>query len=108
MLQQILAFAIILYFVLKLVGQKRNKSINNYEFLLWLVFWLSAGTAVIFIKQIDKVVARLGFSGSGIDVLIYLSMAILFYLVFRLRIRMEKQERNITKIIRNLSIDNKN
>lgn len=106
MIQQVLAIAVILYFIVKLYKQKQAKLINGSEFLLWFVFWFLAGIAIIFIKKIDVLVASLGFSSSGIDVLLYLSMVILFYLVFRLRIRLERQEKNITKIVRDLSIKN--
>lgn len=107
MFQQVIALVVIIYFVIRLVIQKRKKSINNYEFFMWFVFWAISGLAIVFIKKIDIFVASIGFSGSGIDVLIYISIVLLFYFVFKLRIRLEKQERNITKIIRDISINNK-
>jgi small membrane protein len=107
MFQQAIALIVIFFFIFRLFLQKRKKTINTYEFFLWFLFWSSTGVAIIFIKQIDSFVARIGFSGSGIDVLIYLSVIILFYFVLKLRMRLEKQERNITKIIRNISINNK-
>jgi hypothetical protein len=59
---------------------------------------------IILLKKIDQFVANLGFSSSGIDVILYLSIVFLFYIIFRLRLRMEKLERNITKIIREIAI----
>ncbi len=104
MLQQIIALIFIIFFVIRIVYQRQKKQISIQEFIFWIIFWIIAGLAIIFIKQIDNLVAELGFSGKGIDVLIYLAIAILFYLVFKLRIKIEKIERNITKIIREIAI----
>lgn len=103
MLQQIIALIFIVFFVLRIIYQRQKKQISIQEFIFWLIFWVIAGLAIGFIKQIDNFVAKLGFSGKGIDVLLYLAVAILFYFVFRLRIKLEKIERNITKIIREIA-----
>ncbi len=105
MLQQTIALIIIIFFVLRIIYQRQKEKISTQEFIFWFIFWIIAGLAIGFIKQIDNFVARLGFSGKGIDILIYLAVAILFYFVFRLRIKIEKMERNITKIIREIAIN---
>lgn len=107
MLQQIFALVIIAFFLSRLFWQKQKKQISASEFIFWLIFWLLVTVAIIFLKWIDKLVAGLGFSGSGIEVLLYLGVAVLFYFVFRLRLRLEKIERGITKIIREISLFNK-
>jgi len=107
MLQQELALLIIIFFLFRLFWQKKKKQINFNEFIFWLAFWFLAGAAIIFIKKIDQFVANLGFSGSGIDILLYLGVAVLFYLIFRLRLKIEKIEKSITKIVREISLRNK-
>jgi len=107
MLQQIIAIFIIVFFIFRLIKQKKKKDINNNEFSLWLIFWLLALTAIILIKQIDSLVAWLGFSGEGINFLIYLAVLALFYLVFRLQLSLAKLDRDLTKIIRHLSLNDK-
>jgi len=104
MLQQIIALLIILFFLFRLIHQKSRQKINGAEFILWLVFWLLAAAAIIFLKQIDQLVARLGFSGSGIDVLFYVAIIVLFYLIFRIRLHLVRMEKNITKIVRALAL----
>jgi len=106
-MQQIIAIAIVLFFVFRLIGQKRKNSISQVEFYLWLFFWIFSALIVIFIKQVDLLVAYLGFSSTGIDVLLYLSIAVLFYLLFRIRIKMEKIEKDITTLVRENSIHDK-
>lgn len=106
MFQQIIALIIIAFFLSRLCWQKKKNHISFNEFLFWLVFWLLAGAVVIFLKSIDRFVADLGFSGSGIEVLLYLSVALIFYFVFRLRLRLEKIEKDITKVVENIAIKN--
>ncbi len=108
MLQQIIALFIIAFFLARLFWQKQKKQIGANEFLFWLIFWFLAAIAIITIKFIDKLVAGLGFTGSGIEVLLYLSIVLLFYLIFRLRLRLAKVERNLTKIIREIALNDKN
>jgi len=100
MLQQILALIIIIFFLIRLFGQKRKKEINAKEFLVWLIFWLLAAIAIIFIKQIDQLIAWLGFSGAAINILTYIVVLILVYIVFRMRLTMAKMDKNITELTR--------
>jgi hypothetical protein len=106
MFQQIFALIIIFLFLSRLIWQKKKEQIQATEFIFWLVFWLLTAAAVIFLKQIDKFVSFLGFSGSGIEVLFYVAVAAIFYLIFRVRLKMEKMERDITKIVSCLSLKN--
>ncbi len=107
MFQQILALIIILFFISRIVWQKKKKQINNNEFIFWLTFWIIAGVAILSLKYIDKIVGFLGFSGTGIDILFYIAVVILVYLVFKIRIRQARIEKNITEIVRNISLKNK-
>ena len=108
MMQQILALTIIAFFLARLFWQKQKKQISANEFVFWLIFWILAGAAIVSLKWIDRLAAGLGFSGSGIEVLLYVAAAVLFYFIFRLRLRLEKIERDITKIVREISLINKN
>jgi small membrane protein len=107
MFQQLLALLVIVFFVFRLFIQKKKGIINSSEFMIWLFFWVFAGGAIIFLKEIDRFAAFLGFSSSGINILLYIGFVVLFYLVFKMRLRLEKQERNISKIVREIAIKNK-
>lgn len=104
--QQYIALVIIAFFIFRLFWQKKNDKVKKGEFTFWLVFWLVSAIAILFIKKIDALVAELGFSGSGIEVLLYVAVAILFYFIFRLRLRISKIEGDITKIVREIAINN--
>lgn len=107
MFQQTIALLVIIFFLARLFQQRKNNKINKTEFFLWFVFWFFSALIIIFIKKIDILVADLGFSAAGIDVLLYLSVVALFYLIFRLRVKLEKIDREITKIVREIAIKNK-
>lgn len=108
MLQQIIASLVIVFFLVKLWQQKYRSEISRFEFAIWLIFWLLAGLAVIFIKFIDRISSSLGFSARGIDVLVYMGFALLFYLVIKMRIRINQMDKNITKIVKHLALKDKN
>ncbi|NCD00902.1 DUF2304 domain-containing protein [bacterium] len=105
MWQQIIALIIILFFVSRLLIQKKKKNINLSEFIFWNIFWILAALAIIFLKQIDVFVSKLGFSSTGINFLLYLATMILFYLIFKLRLRLNNLENKLTKLTRSIAIN---
>lgn len=107
MWQQVLALIIIAFFLLRLFRQKKRQEITGNEFLLWWIFWLGAAAAVLFIKQIDVLVKNLGFSGAGINLLVYLVVLALIYQVFHLRLVLAKMERNISQLNQALTLKDK-
>jgi hypothetical protein len=108
MLQQIIAILVIIFFIARLFWQKQSKLISANEFIFWLIFWLLAAASIMSLRLIDQLVASIGFSGSGIEVLLYIAIAILFYLIFRLRLKLEKVERDLTKIVSHIAIKKNN
>jgi len=104
MLQQLLALIVILFFLIRLFNQKKKKQISGSEFLLWLIFWLAALAAIIFLKKIDHLVALLGFSGAGINILVYIAVLALIYQVFRMRLIIAKMEKNISELNQALTL----
>ncbi len=107
MLQQTIAIIIVSALILRLYVQKQKKEVTASEFSLWLAFWLLAALAIIFIKQIDQLVASLGFSGSGINFLIYLAVLSLFYLIFRLRLSLARMDRALTELARIITLNSR-
>lgn len=99
MLQIIIAVAIIAWFLLRLIIQKRRHKISKNEFVFWLFFWLLVLAAVLSLKRLDALAADLGFSVPAIQVLTYLAVAALFYFIFRIRLRLEKTEESLTKLV---------
>lgn len=104
MIQQLIALIFILLFIARLIQQKKKKQIGSNEFVFWLVFWSLGAIAIIFIRQLDYLLERLGFSGSGINFLLYLAVLSLFYLIFKLRLKISKLEKNLTDLVREIAL----
>ncbi|MFH1253228.1 MAG: DUF2304 domain-containing protein [Candidatus Uhrbacteria bacterium] len=98
MIQLLVAILVIIFFITKLCWQKRQGVVSTGEFVFWLIFWLATLVLVLFLKQLDRLVASLGFSVPAIQVVAYLAIAVLFYFIFRVRLKLEKMEENLSKI----------
>ena len=105
MLQQIIALIIIAFFIWRLIVQRKKEQINQNEFNVWIGFWFLGALAIVFIKEIDRLVIQLGLAGSGINFLLYLTVIILFYHIFKLRLAVAKTEANLTKLARKVSLE---
>lgn len=104
MIQQVIAILILLFFAFKLSREKKKNHITKNEFIFWLIFWLIGVLTIAFIKPIDKIVMSLGFSSSGINLVFYLAVLFLFYLIFRMRLKMVKIENDITELSRKITL----
>ncbi|HKM40743.1 MAG TPA: DUF2304 domain-containing protein [Patescibacteria group bacterium] len=107
MIQQILASLILFFFILKLFRAKKRKHISSNEFIFWLIFWLLGLLSIILIKPLDQLLKYIGFSSSGINLIFYLAVLFLFYLIFRMRIRLVQIEKDLTKLSRDITLNEK-
>jgi len=98
---------IVSIFVVLMVFRLAKKFKQNYlkisEFTSWLLIWLIV-LVVFWLPQTTSYIASIFGIGRGADLAIYVSALILFYLVFKLYLKIDKQQREITKIVRHLSL----
>ena len=85
------------------VSRFRRGGIGVRQLALWTLLWGAVVAVVLRPETASEVARRLGV-GRGADVVVYLSIAALFYLQFRLFARVEDQERQITKLARELAL----
>lgn len=71
--------------------------------LAWTVVWAAATVVVLVPATSERLAAVLGV-GRGVDVIIYLSVVTLFYLQFRLFAHLDRIERDITRIVREIAL----
>jgi hypothetical protein len=103
-LQQLIALIILAFFIYRLIQQKIAGQISGNEFVLWLIFWIGSALAILFLKDLDKIASDLGFTASGINLLFYAATLILFYFIFKLRLRLAKLDRDLTDLNRELTL----
>lgn len=104
---QIILSAFILFIILKTVfALKKEKLIEKSFYWFWLGFWFLILFLINF-TQILSFLARLLGIGRGVDLAVYTSILFIFYLLFIFFQRIKKLEREITKIVRKISLENK-
>jgi len=104
---QIILIFFFVFAIFKVVGKYISHELAFFEALSWVFFWLLAAI-VSFRPNYTVNLAKFLGVGRGADAVIYLSVALLFFIVFRIFIRLEKIEHQITKITRQDSLENKN
>jgi len=104
MLIQILITIFIVFALAFLLKRFRKAEIKMAEFLGWGIFWVVAGIAV-WVPNFLTLLANILGIGRGADLVLYVSVVVVFYLIFRIYVRIEKMERNITKVVRDKAID---
>lgn len=106
MVIQYIVTGIIAIILTQLVIRVIKDRTQFFKLLFWGVFW---SVALVFIwlptNTIDKLGQLFGV-GRGIDVLVYLSIIFLFYYIFRQNDKVNKLEKQITKLVRELAKQN--
>jgi hypothetical protein len=74
-----------------------------YEFLFWILFWTGAAFIVIFPDSTFFLAKLLGID-RGADVILYSSLLIVFYLIFRIQIALDRIEQEITEVVRAIAL----
>jgi len=104
MLMQLLLIAFAVFLVIRAFKQYKAKKVAWTWFLLWLLF--GALVVVVTIEpEVTNAVAHLVGIGRGADLVVYTSLAVLFYSLFRLTVRVDQQQRDITELVRKIAID---
>jgi hypothetical protein len=103
MLIQILIIAFAVFALLRAFVKFRARELSISWFIFWLVFWVGLGI-VVWLPQTTEIVAQWVGVGRGVDAAIYFSIVLLFYLVFRIFLKLQSIESNITKLTREEAI----
>ena len=65
----------------------------------WMLFWLVALVVVLWPNSTVLFAQKLGI-GRGTDVVLYVSVALVFFLLFKLHIKIESIGRDVTRVVR--------
>ena len=103
MIIKIVIIVFVLGVLTKTVERFRQREITGRELTLWAIFWLLVAGATLVPKETDVVAQWLGVE-RGADLLVYLSIIALFFMVFKIVVRLEKLDRDITNVVRHNAI----
>jgi len=81
----------------------REGTITIQAFLFWSGIWGLAALGILN-PQFTTRIARLLGIGRGADVVIYASLVLLFYLVYRTNVMLENVRHEITELVRKLAL----
>ena len=84
----------------------KQRDITGRELLIWVIFWALVGGATLLPKKTDIIAQWLGVE-RGANLLVYLSIIVLFFVVFKIIVKLEKIDRDITKVVRHTAIKDK-
>jgi small membrane protein len=96
------AFGLVIFRLLALV---RRGKVNWRRALLWVLLWL-AGLVVVWRPEVSVRIARLVGVGRGVDAIVYFSIALLSYLMFRIYLLSERQDQLLTKLVSEIALQN--
>ncbi|NPA63144.1 MAG: DUF2304 family protein [Methanococci archaeon] len=100
---QIFGVVFALFALSRVIMQIKKRNINIDEGIFWIFIWSSVVIFLLFPECFGYLANFLGV-GRGTDALIYISMVVLFYLIYRLYSKVDALEKQITHIVREIAI----
>lgn len=101
---QILFILFALFNAYNVIKRKKDGQMSSRGAGFWVLFWILAIIAVLLPDSTTVLANKLGI-GRGADFVLYISIALLFFLIFKLHIKIEEINRNITKVVRKESLE---
>lgn len=101
---QILLVVFFIFAITRVVSRYKSGDVLSTSFFGWILFWL-AGAVIVILPNATSYFAKLIGVGRGADAVVYLSVALLFFIVFRILVNQRKIERIVTTLTRKLALD---
>ncbi len=93
--------------VAALLRSYRRHLLSGRRFFAWVLLWIVILTVALEPHLSDRVASFFGVA-RGTDAAFFVAILLIFYILFRLFIRIENIERNITTIVREIALRNGN
>ncbi len=102
---QVLLLLILVFAISRVYLRTRDGSISSSAFLFWMGLFFVVGITVIDPSYTTVIADQFG-TGRGVDIAIYLSIILLYYLVFRTSVMLENLRHELTKLVQALALKN--
>jgi len=80
----------------------KDRSLGAISFILWTLIWLLA-LLFVFDPNLSNIIAKTAGLGRGADAAFLLSIVVLFYLIFRLYVKIDAIDKHLTTLVIELS-----
>ncbi len=104
---QILLVVFFIFALAKVIGRFKTGDLSFVSMFGWGLFWVVAMVVVLLPNSTAKLAEFVGI-GRGADLVVYISLASIFFIIFKLMVRIESLNRDITKLARKVSLQDKN
>ncbi len=100
---QVVVVAFAVFAISRVIFRFKDRKMSAPAFTLWMLIWIAA-IVVILLPGTSFFFADILGIQRGADFVVYISIIALFYLVFRLYVKIDSVEKNVTKIVREAAI----
>lgn len=100
---QIILSLFLVFAVTRVILRLRDGALTLKSFLFWFTVFVLAIIGVIKPELTTLIAKKLGI-GRGTDAVIYASILLLFYLIFRTNVMLENLRHDLTKLVRDLAL----
>lgn len=102
---QIILSIVFLVAIGRVVGRLRSKDLSKRGAALWIGFWLAAFVVILVPQHLIYTVAQLVGVGRGADLVVYSAIVLIFFIVFRLMVKQERLNRQLTELTRQIALN---
>lgn len=102
---QIVLLIFVIFAISRVILRLKEKVLPVQMALFWILIWVAALFGILLPQTTTKIASLFGV-GRGVDVIVYISLALLFYLVFRIYVMIQDLRHEITGLIRQLALQN--
>ena len=106
-LYQVIAIILGLIAITYSILRFRDGKMSLGMFLLWILIWLIVIIISLYPNDTNYLASYTGI-GRGLDFVLILSVLICFYLIFKMYNKIETIEEELTDLVREIAIQNKN
>jgi len=100
---QILFFIFFLAAEYSVYRRLKNGELRRGDGMFWSVFWLCALFVVLYPSSTSIIAGYLGI-GRGADMIVYVALSGIFFLLFRQSIIIESLRRDLTRVVRDKAL----
>jgi len=104
MLYQVLVIILAVLAILFVYSRFHKKKTSVNTFVLWTLLWIVLAIFAI-IPESSSVLADIIGIGSGVNLVLIFGIIGAYYLIFRVYLRIEALDQNITELVRKIAID---
>lgn len=100
---QIIFITFLIFSIIGIVKKKKKSTLKPIETLVWTIIWLIGGVLIMFPSISTTISNFLGIT-RGTDAIVYTSIILLFFFLYRANEKIDKLERMIRDLTSKLAI----